>query len=488
MASLFDLLARQRGRAFNPMLGGGGGKKPSIVDPATEQMQPVQMQSRQQMAPPPPLMPPPPPQASVAPSKVKITMLDRAEMGVQTAMEAASGGAMSPVVRDLLGEDAVKAARTQGLMALGSSLLQDSGWKDARNSVTLGQALGRGLQASQQVFGQQVNGAVNDAVQAQNANAMQAQREAIQEDFRSRTDQRNAAIADADRLAKLQPEYMRLLEGVENMPLMDQAKRYSSALRYAEYIGDDKTAQRITTLFQSGMFKQPDPVKMTTEEYDGGIWAFDPVAGEGVRRLGDAPPRGSGGGGGLRVSVGGDGAIPKGMVGVYNNVQKGVMEVTRLAEGMRASIGRLETEAKNPLNQIAALYDFIRTRDNSTVRDGERTLVASANSLLGRFNLSVEKLRSGAIMTKAQMDGVQRIMRSEIDAKRVAIGKGTDDSRRMLRDSGVDISSSDSVLATPVPDRTKPQSRGATAVPLGGRVMPLTKAQADARKKMFGGR
>lgn len=61
-------------------------------------------------------------------------------------------------VGSLLSEQDHKAARNQGLLSLGASLLADSGW--STNAPTFGQAMGRGILTGQQSY----NGAVENSV------------------------------------------------------------------------------------------------------------------------------------------------------------------------------------------------------------------------------------------------------------------------------------------------------------------------------------
>ncbi len=479
----------------------GDPRKPVPVPGATPSiMAPVQPeQQKTPMAPPPPMNAPQQPTANAAaPAPRTFSMLDRAKAAMANAYENATGGAVAPVVRDLLGPEAVASARRQSLLSLGSSLLADSGWKDARSSVTLGQALGRGLQASQQTFSTQVEGAVNDAVSAQNANALEAQKKAQEETMRAQAAQRDFDLQNDKRLIAAAPEYARILANVEGLPPEQQGTKYAEALKYAFAINDQPTAQKITTMFQSGMFK-PVVKKSTWQSGGYGVQELrDDDTGE-ILKTRSVPTAPRGGGGGdltLAEEDRRDGIPPDSFL---NNVTRVMGEIPKMQSRARdfLQFAANPTGPDAPQRQIQALFTFMKQLDDSVVRESEVGLFRDAASLRDRLDAIIGKARSGRTFTPEQMQNIIGIMTENLVAdtqtakKRSApylmTGKKRGYAPEILAPFEETVNWTPPKIGTAAAPAASGARPGAMAAPRVVTPGAQTKAQVDARKKLNGG-
>lgn len=127
----------------------------------------------------------------------------------------------------LLADDEVKAAQQQAQMAMAAQLLEAGGWSPQRTSV--GQALGRGMQAA----GQARQGAVDQSLRS----ALLRKQMAAQED------QDVKAIIDP---ATGKPKFVRTKDAVNQEPFFAMQRSEAPAIlqEYAQYSKDEETAGR----------------------------------------------------------------------------------------------------------------------------------------------------------------------------------------------------------------------------------------------------
>lgn len=85
------------------------------------------------------------------------------------------GGPRDSIVEPIVGKEGLKAARMQGLLALGASLLQSSGY--SRMPISTGQALGAGIAAMQQGYANSLDTSLKGALTAQDIQSKQLSRQ-----------------------------------------------------------------------------------------------------------------------------------------------------------------------------------------------------------------------------------------------------------------------------------------------------------------------
>ena len=256
--------------------------------------------------------------------------------------------------------------------------------------------------------------------------------------------QRETERLQNEAIAKARPGYAKYNAGWEGLNDEQKLARYEQWQNEALQLSDNETATRIGTIISAIRAKMPVPKPLEYTYRDDGtgrIFQFDP-AGKNTGIFGERRP----------VRGGGDsedGGVKMPVAGALGRVDKKATELQKSVESMEAQKRRLAAAPENGMEQVAVLYDFIKSRDGSTVRDGERVLITKVNSLLGRFGLSVDSLRSGQILTRTQVAQMMAIIESEIEAKRRAYSKASMVDRAVLKSAGLDVTPFDQIFTSP---------------------------------------
>jgi hypothetical protein len=385
--------------------------------------------------------------------------------GVLSRFNASLMGTLAPnpgaQVEGLIGADAIKAAQSQSLLSLGASLLANSGY--STKPTTLGEVLGRGLQASQETYRTAIGDSVNGAVNAQNAASWEEQRRATAAASQELAQQRATERALNESIARARPQYAALLNGMEGLTGQQKYARYAEIQAKALAAGDTDTYNKLETSKNMLLQYAPKPGEITyRDDGRGRVLQFD-AEGKLLGTYGERRPLPSSGGGGGDGGSSESGPSQFGMQGMLGRVDKKATEVQKSVESMEAQTQRLAATPNSGIEQIAVLYDFIKARDGSTVRDSERELLARANSLLGRFGLTVDRLRNGEVLTQRQVQEMMTILRSEITAKRTAYAKASRVDRGLLRNMGIDVTPYDDIFGDSSQPATPPAATPAPA-------------------------
>lgn len=315
----------------------------------------------------------------------------------------------------LLGEDGVRGAQRQALLTLGASLLSNSGWTD--RPVPLSQALGQGVLAAQQSYQQQIGTGVQNVIASEQARALAEQRAAIGEANRALAEERRFELAEVKRLAAGRPGfYGEFMRGFDQLPPDQQKARLIAMNNKALAEGDTTTAQRLTAMLASGnLFATPKGIELEVKQnITGRDVAINPITGEIVKDYGPAQRMAGGGGGGNDR--------PPGVVSAIGRINAQVRkfnDVTARAQRVLV-IENLPDNQITGTKTVAAMYSFVQGLDESTVKEGERAMIQSADPILQRVGqwLSLNNVRFGQQLSPAMARELAKEIRIGLEERR----------------------------------------------------------------------
>lgn len=294
--------------------------------------------------------------------------------------------APSPEMASLLDPDAVKAARRGSLLQLGASLLQNSGWSNT--PITLGQALGEGMQVAQQGYQQQMNQLANQSVQRQNSLFLGEQRMAMADERQANAEAKRMELQRVTSLMAKRPAlYQGLFSNWASKTREEQQQVLFDAYRTALQNNDKETADAVKGMISSGNViaavpKAPTYDTVTTEQ---GVFRVNDADPTKAVRIGDRPRPASngGGGGGDGISVYDRGIVSRDAKNIQTEVSKfrGFADLARSA----TELNRKSDAELTGVDGISVLYNFIRTMDPNAVKEGELQLAISSDPTLARF-------------------------------------------------------------------------------------------------------
>ncbi len=291
-----------------------------------------------------------------------------------------------PEMASLLDPQSIKDARRGAILQLGATLLQGSGWSNT--PVTLGQALGQGLQDAQQGYRQQIGQLANQAVQRQNAEYLGEQRMAIADERNANAAAKRGELARVTALMAKRPTlYAGKFAGWSGKSREEQQQILLDVYNVAVQNNDKEVADDIKGMISSGNViasaeKAPNMRTVTTEE---GVFAFDPATGKPGQRIGDRPRPAERP---ISINAGQPSTYERGVIGrEAATIKKEVGGFRQFADLARSAtaLNQKTDQELTGVDGIAVLYNFIRGMDPNAVKEGELKLAISADPTLDRF-------------------------------------------------------------------------------------------------------
>jgi hypothetical protein len=292
-------------------------------------------------------------------------------------------------VGGLLSQEDHKAARQQGLMSLGASLLGDSGW--STQAPSFGQSLGRAIQAGQGAY----QGAVDNTVARASAKQGMDMNRMKMEEFKR--EQARTAQLDAGR-QKINSEI-----GPPPQPGTPAFRQWlEKAIPAYTSIQDNEVLSRLAMLYQ-GMGNQneekgtwvsvpgPDgkPMRRYVKASEGPVQEYqDPPARDAGARLLDEQRMFG------RANMLGD------------DYRSTTTSIAKAADQYRTLVAASDgARAGIPAAQIALVFSFMKTLDpTSVVRESEYATAENARGVPESIRNQWNKIKDGARLTPRQVD------------------------------------------------------------------------------------
>lgn len=276
---------------------------------------------------------------------------------------------VSPQLDGLMSEEDISAARRQGLLGMGASLLEDSGWHPGNTAPTIGQAFGRAFGAGRQAM----QGGVAESL-AVAKEVQQQQQQAILLRNRQRIAQKYAPVEGET------PE--------QRIQRMHQI--------YGEFV-NAQDVEMITKLSEYMKSLEP-PAQKSLLEVDVGdaVELVDPITGEvrGRRPKGAVPK--APGEAGTMTEKERFAATEKNRI--IDDFQTATRAMQKAAEGYGVLRGSILSSAKNPATPIAMLYAYARLLDpESVVREGEIATLQKMGAVDDRVRIWLQQASRGTL-------------------------------------------------------------------------------------------
>jgi hypothetical protein len=291
----------------------------------------------------------------------------------------------------LLTDSDIKNAQRQGFLGLGASLLADSGPKLAKDYVTTGQAIGRGIQAMQGTY----KGAVDSSMQMRaGAQDFQTQKQAM-EKAQKLPELRSAIIAkypmpDSNDPQAMLPWLNKVIP--QFIDISDDETVGHLERIYAPLASSQRQQQREPGQFMEipGPDGKPRTVYMKASDVPtGGVPTYEKPTRDAGSQLLDEQRMFT------RSNMLGDD---------YRATTKSIQQA---ADQYRTMISSQDAAKRgSPQAQIALVFSFMKTLDpGSVVRESEYATAKNAAGVPERVRNQYNKLLDGSFLSPEQVDG-----------------------------------------------------------------------------------
>lgn len=284
-------------------------------------------------------------------------------------------------MKGLLSEDDVKHARMQGLFAAGASLLDSAGPSPVKTS--LGQALGRGLQAGLRGY----QGAIQNQAQSL------AQRQALDLN-KLKIGEAQRGIAQADAIKKSRADIIAKHGAPDTGDPHSTAKWIDAVLPEFIAAGDEEMVARLSEIRKSLGGRDQQPRALQWHDVGNFVVGTDPATGQEVARLPKDRPPVDPAIAANRAELNTNRRLQREQ-SIYNDFQQDTKPAVTATNILNDSLREKDRALAGDVGaQTRILYGFINSMDNTAVREGEQRLVQNAAPLLAQAQAALSKLNT----------------------------------------------------------------------------------------------
>lgn len=343
----------------------------------------------------------------------------------------------NPAMAGLLSPEEIAAARKRGMMGIGASLLESSGWTEGQ-APTLGQAIGRAMGAGREAM----SGGIAETLQTTKLAKEQQQQESIQRN--------RARIA-----AKFPP--------VAGETKQQQAQRFRAM--FAEFVnaGDTEMITKLSEVVKS--LDDTVPYRaVETEDLGDRVRFHNPNTGQVWYEDKGTPPKAATTGKMDPTEV----AARTEKNRIFDDFQSATRAQQAAARGYGVLRGSILSSNKNPASPIAMLYAYARLLDpESVVREGEIATLQKMGAVDDRVRIWFERARTG-VLPQDFVAHVKEVADDILEEYRTTF----EEHRRVAQQRGVDAGLD---VGSILPDPFKSYPKKGTAPARSGQEPPKYK-------------